>query len=210
VSGDTLQNYITNYNNFGNACQIGNLVFWGFNLADGPTAVGFEATAFDIQVLPVIATDIGINFNTGFWDISNGLRIDQIISYNVATLSGQALIKDATLFITGTLAGNGGSGGVTETLSPPVAGSPINASLPSTVSVNIDFSATPVSGFAVSNRMLLIGGPGNGDTAHISVIENDFSQNASVPEPVTTIPLGAGLVLFGTMLRKRLASKGAR
>jgi hypothetical protein len=208
VSADTLQNYITNYNTFGNSCQIGNLLFWGFNLADGPTALGLEATPSDIQVVPVIATDFGINFNTGFWDISNGLRIDQVISYNVATLSGQPLIKDATLFITGTLAGTGGSGGVTEAFGPPVPGSPMNASLPSTVSVNIDFSGAPVSQFTVSNRILLIGGPGNGDTAHISVIENGFSQIASVPEPISTIPLGAGLLLFGTVLRKRF--KGAR
>lgn len=204
----TLQSYITSHNNFGNACQIGDKLFWGFDLQNGPLAIGTEPTADDIKVLPIPGdglTLIGISFNSGFWDVSNLLPLDQILSYNVATLTGQPIIKDATLTIAGTLAGTGGSGTVVETLTPAVPGSPITALLPSTVSVNINFIGNMVSTLAVSNRITLQGGPGFSDTAHISVIENDFSENIVVPEPMTTVPLGAGLLFFGMAWRKRLA-----
>ena len=209
----TLQSYITNYNNSSNACQIGDKLFWGFDLQNGPLAIGTEPSASDIKVLPIPGdglTLIGISFNSGFWDVSSLLPLDQILSYNVATASGQAIIKDATLTIAGTLAGIGGTGTVVETLSPPVTGSPITVTLPSTVSVNINFISTMVPALAVSNRITLIGGPGFGDTAHISVIENDFSENIVVPEPMTTVPLGAGLLLFGLAWRKRLARTSAK
>jgi hypothetical protein len=208
VVDDFLGNYISSYNTFGNACQIGDKLFWGFSLTDGPGAIGAEPSDMDIKVLPIPGdglTLIGISFNSGFWDISDSLIIDQFISYNIATLSGQPIIKDATLSITGTLAGVGGSGTVVEQLNPAVPGSPITAMLPSTVSVNINFIGNQVSTLAVSNRITLVGGPGFGDTAHISVIENDFSENIVVPEPMTTVPLGAGLLLFGMAWRKRLA-----
>jgi hypothetical protein len=121
----------------------------------------------------------------------------------VATLSGDPLIKDATLTITGTFTGTGGSGSVQGTLSPAVAGSPLTASLPSTLSINIDFSSTKVSTFGVSNRITLLGGEGVRDLAHISVFENDFSELAgTVPEPMMTGPIGAGLLLFGLAGRK--------
>ena len=200
----TLQSYITTYNTFGNACQIGDKLFWGFSLADGALAIGAEPTADDIKVLPISGI-VGISFNSGFWDISSSIPIDQIIAYQVATLSGQAIITDATLTIVGTLAGNGASGRVVETLTPPVAGSPITAALPNTVSVNIGFSGNPMSTFAVSNRLTLIGGSGIGDTAHISVIENDFTSSFAVPEPMTTLPVSAGLLIFGVALRKRMS-----
>ena len=208
VVDDFLGNYVTNYNTFGNACQIGDKLFWGFSLTNGPLAIGAEPSVMDIKVQPIPGdglTLIGISFNSGFWDISGGIPIDQFITYNVATLTGQAIIKDATLSITGTLAGVGGSGTVVEQLNPAVPGSPITATLPNTVSVNINFIGNQVAGLAVSNRITLIGGPGFGDTAHISVIENDFSENIVVPEPMTTASLGAGLVLLGLVWRKRLA-----
>jgi len=201
---------MANYNSFGNACQVGNLLFWGFNLADGPSAVGAEATPDQISITPLTGGLYGLSFTSG-WLISNALPIDQIISYNVATLTGQALIKDATLTIVGTLAGSGASGSVVETLSPAVPGSPISASLPSTLSVNIDFTGNEVSGLAVSNRLLLVGGPGNSDSAHISIIENNFSQLLATPEPMTIMTLGAGLLLIGMARRNRGASaKGTR
>lgn len=202
----TLQSYITSSSSFATACQIGDKLFWGFSLTNGPGALGFEPTALQIQVQPVPGdglTNVGISFNTGGWVVSSAIPIDQILAYNVATVSGSALIKDATLTITGTLTGTGGSGSVQETLSPPVAGSPITVSLPSTLSINIDFSATKQSSFAVSNRITLLGGRGIQDLAHISVFENDFSETPeTVPEPMMAGPIGVGLLLFGLAGRK--------
>jgi hypothetical protein len=202
----TLQSYITGNDTFINACQIGDKLFWGFSLTNGPGALGFEPTAAQIQVQPVPGdglTNVGISFNTGGWVVSSSIPIDQILSYNVATVTGDALIKDATLTITGSLTGTGGSGSVQETLTPAVAGSPLTASLPSTLSINIDFSATKMSTLAVSNRITLLGGRGIPDLAHISVFENDFSEAVqTAPEPMTAGPLGAGLLLFGLAGRK--------
>ena len=207
----TLQSYITGSSTFATACQIGDKLFWGFALTNGPGSLGFEPNASQIQVQPVPGdglTNVGISFNTGGWVVSSSIPIDQILSYNVATVSGDPLIKDATLTITGTLTGTGGSGSVQETLSPPVAGSPIIASLPSNLSINIDFSSTKVSALAVSNEITLLGGQGVRDLAHISVFENDFSELAgTVPEPMMMGPIGAGLLLFG-LAGQKLRQRG--
>jgi hypothetical protein len=210
VNNVTLQSYITGSSTFANACEIGDKLFWGFNLNNGQLAIGAEPAATQIQVQTIPGdglSNIGISFNTGGWFISSGIPIDQVLSYNVATISGQPVIKDATLTITGNLIGVGGSAQVVETLNPTVAGSPITAALPTPVSVNINFSSTMVSTLAVSNRITLIGGRGPTDAAHISVFENDFSEAVTVPEPMMTIPLGAGLVLFG-LARRRRAIRG--
>ena len=206
VNDATLQSYITGNTTFATACQIGDKLFWGFQLTNGPLAIGAEPDATQIQVQTIPGdgfSNIGISFNSGGWFISGGIPIDQVVSYNVATVSGNPLIKDATLTITGNLIGSGGSAQVRETLSPAVPGSPLTAALPSTVSVNIDFTGNNVSSLAVSNRITLIGGPGIGDAAHISVFENDFSEAVSTPEPLLSLPLGAGLVILGLARRKR-------
>lgn len=204
VLNGTLASYITNHSTFGNACQIGDKLFWGFDTQNGSLSVGAEADPTNINVVPLPGdglTLIGISFNSGGWD-ADGFFIDQIINYNVATLSGLPIIKDATLTVTGTLTGTGGSASVVETLTPAVPGSPITASLPSTVSVNINFIGNQVNQLFVSNRLTLFGGTG---TAHISVMENDFSESIVVPEPVTSLSLGAGLLALGMAWRKRLA-----
>lgn len=203
VNDATLQSYIIGNSTFTNACQIGDKLFWNFQLASGPGSLGLEPTASGIQVQPVPGdglTNIGISFKSGFWAVSQAAPLDQFITYNVATVSGDALIKDATLTITGGLAGPGGSGSVTETLSPPVPGNPLSASLPSPLTMNIDFSNNKVSTFAVTNRMTMLGGLGFADRTQISMFENDFSEvvvPVVVPEPLVAGQIGAGLLVLG-------------
>jgi hypothetical protein len=204
VNDNSLQSYINSYNTFGNACQINDKVFWGFSLTPGPSASGTEPTASQIQVQTNLFdgfSNVGIVFNTGGWITSNGAVLDQVISYQVATISGFAAIKDATLTITGTLTGNGGSGNVTETLTPAQLGSPIGTAIPNPVSVNILFGA-PVNTLAVSTEVKVVGGVGFTDFAHISIVENDFSE--IVPEPFGFLLTGSGLVLLGLASRRRL------
>jgi hypothetical protein len=70
---------------------------------------------------------------------------------------------------------------VTETLNPAVAASPIIAAIPTPVVVNIDFSDTKQSSFSVINEISLLGGRGYSDVAHLSAIENDFSESVIIP-----------------------------
>jgi len=205
VNDNSLQQYITSYNTLANACQISDKIFWAFGLAAGPSASGGEPTASQIQVQDVPlggGNSVGIIFNSGGWITSFSTTLDSIITYRVATLSSFPGIKDATLTITGTLTGTGGSGGVTETLTPAVAGSPINTTLPSPVSVNINF--TPVAGLAVSDEVKVVGGTGFTDFAHISIVENDFSQ--IIPEPYGVALIGSGLLALGVLRRRRVRS----
>jgi hypothetical protein len=206
VNDASLATYISGNSTYESACQIGDKLFWGFTLTNGQSSIGAEPAATDIQVQTYPGdglTNIGIAFNTGGWSTSNGIPIDSIISYSVATISGLPLIKDATLAITGQLTGTGGSGSVTETLNPAVAGSPIVASIPTPVVVNIDFSGTKQSAFTVVDEISLMGGRGSSDVAHISAIENDFSESVVIPEPVTMVLIGGGLLAFGVFRRKK-------
>src|SRR5689334_3900480 len=113
VSGNSLQSYETSYSTFSNACVIGDKLFWGFNLSAGSGSQGFEPPASGISVATFPGdrfTDIGISLNSSGWAADPGFPIDAIITYNVATISGSAVIKDATLTITGTLTGAGDIG----------------------------------------------------------------------------------------------------
>jgi hypothetical protein len=166
VNDASLATYISGGSTRESACQIGDKLFWGFTLTSGPDAIGAEPAATDIQVQTFPGdglTNTGIAFNTGGWSTSNGIPIDSIISYSVATVSGAPIIKDATLTITGQLTGTGGRGTVTETLNPAVAASPIIAAIPTPVVVNIDFSDTKQSSFSVINEISLLGGRGYSD-----------------------------------------------
>ena len=210
VNDGSLQTYITSYT-AANPCQIGDKLFWGFTLSAGPNSIGAEPTASGIQVQPVPGdglTNIGISFNSGGWVASGGIPgvsdipIDAILTYHVASMSGLAVIKDATVSITGTLPGTGGSAVLTETLTPGVAGSPLTASLPSSATDHIDFSSTLMSTFLVKDELILTGGPNERDIAHVSVFENDFSELVTIPEPFVSALIGSGLLLFGVVRRR--------
>ena len=203
TNGDNLQNYINNYNSFANACLIGDKLFWGFQLSTGSGSIGAEPSANQVNVTDLGAdlTNIGIQFTTGGWVSDVGIPIDQIISYNVATQSGQKLIKDATLSMTGTLNGLGASANLTETLTPAVPGSPLITTQVSPVS-HIDFSSNLQSGLAVSARLQL---STTNQTVHVSVIENDFSQ--VIPEPFAGFMVGSGLLVLGIVRRKLMVRK---
>jgi hypothetical protein len=204
LNDGSLQFYLTSYNNFGNACQIGDKLFWGFNLNN---TTGNEPPATQIQVQPIAndgITNIGISFNSGGWIADPGFPVDAFISYDVATLSGAAIIEDATLSITGTLSGAGATATITETLTPTVPGNPLVATLPSAVSSHIVFASNMQPTFHVVNEINLVVDPRFPlSSSHVSVVENDFSENVSVPEPLITSLVGSGLLALGLLHRKR-------
>src|SRR5215467_10814219 len=58
---------------------------------------GNEPPATQIQVLPLSfdgITNVGISFNSGGWIADPGFPVDAFISFNVATISGAAVIED--------------------------------------------------------------------------------------------------------------------
>ena len=202
VNDDTLQNYINNYSTQSNACQIGDKLFWGFQLVNnvGP---GPSASNVQVQALPFDGvTNIGVNFNTGGWAIANGATIDQSISYNVITLTSQPLIKDLTLIIAASLTNGTGSVAVTESVNPAVAGTPMTANV-GTQLVHDDFSPNYQTTLAVTDHITVVGGSNFVSFAHLSSIENDFSEFVTVPEPMVSTVIGSGLLLFGVMRRRR-------
>jgi hypothetical protein len=203
VNGDNLQNYINNYASQANACQIGDKLFWGFNIVNNPqaTASGPAASSINVQALPFDGlTNVGINFNGG-WVISSSGVLDQTISFNVITLSGQALIKDLTLIIAASLSDSTGSVNVTESVVPSVAGTPLTANV-GTQLVHNDFSPNYQTSFAVSDHLAVTGGSSFLSFAHLSAIENDFSELVTVPEPTIASLIGSGLLLFGLVQRR--------
>jgi hypothetical protein len=212
IGDGTLQSYITGSATFSTACQIGDKLFWGFglsyNVPPGTAGAGPTASQILVQTIPGDGlTNIGISFNSGGFSIANSFVIDGNITFNVATASGAPIMEDATLSIVGTLSGTTGSATVTETLTPGVFGSPLTASLPNNTSQHTDFSLTPVTTLAVNDHIVLVGGRTFSDIAHVSVIENDFSE-FTVPEPLVSVLFGSGLVLLGAM-RKRLKGQPA-
>ena len=201
LANGTYQFYETNYNTFANACSVGDKLFWGFT--DTPVT-GNEPSATGINVQPIPGdgfSNPGISFNSGGWTADVGFPIYEILDYNVATAGGSAVIEDATLTITGTLTGAGSLGSVTETLNPFVLGDPLTTTLPGTLSDHISFLSNQQTSFAVQNEIKLSITSAIA-TSHISVVENQFSEN--IPEPRVTVLMGSGLLLFGIARRKKV------
>jgi hypothetical protein len=192
--------YIANYMA---GCTIGDKLFsnWFY---DG----GGISNASDVTVTPIPGpnggnTDPGIQFSTGAWQAFPGQTNDFVLSYTVAAPPGM-LIDDAGLAITGGIAGPPGSGvgTVNEHLNNPVidiSGSPLVAAVPSPDHAHLDFSS-PVQSLNVVNNIHLQSTLGH---PTISAINEDFSQIQSAPEPVGTLLIGSGILVFGLKWRKR-------
>lgn len=204
VSDDTYQNYENNYSTLATACQIGDKLFWGFALVDN---TGFGPDVTEIKVLPLPfdgITNIGLSFNSGGWIADPGFPINDVLSYHVQTLTGAPIIDDATLAITGTLSGAGATATITESFNPFEPGTPLVVSLPTPPSAHVDFSSNMQSAFLIQDQINLFVNPANtGSSSHVSVIENDFSENITVPEPVMSTLIGSGLLLLGFVRRKQ-------
>jgi hypothetical protein len=198
--------WIANYNSQSNACQIGDKIFWNFAITTAGGGFGPDSDHVTVQPIPFdLTTNIGISFNSAQWVADIGFPIDSVLSYDVATISGFPAIKDATLNITGTLTGSGATADTTETLTPSVPGNPLHAILNSPAVVTINFLANAQNHFHVVDEVKANCGTCTGGTAaHISIVENDFSQ--IIPEPEVTVLIGSGLLLFG-LVRRRQARK---
>lgn len=110
------------------------------------------------------------------------------------TVASTAPITDASLHIVGSLGSAGSTATVDEVLGN---GFNLHAAVPSPLDASVTFPG--VSSLSVVKDAIVSGA--NGTT--ISVIRNDFSQTISTPEPASLAILGASLLGFGAVYRRR-------
>jgi hypothetical protein len=183
-----------------------NLRFSGF----GYSITGQTLPASSVNVLPFTTTvETGVTFQAG-WLATAGNVVDVDITYVVRAPKGQ-LLTDAYLSITGSLVGTGGTGiaSVGETLTNTATGAAITtltASLPGSPVDSATFAG--VQSITVSKDMILYGGTVPGGFSSISIINQGFSSNGTIPEPTSMALLGIGMAGFFTYRRlfKRAAT----
>ena len=193
--GGGLDSYIANYNGIGNACQIGDKLFYNFSVSNSidPTSVVILPDPGDGITNP------GLAFSSGSFSVDPGESLDGTIQYSVATMSGSAVIEDYSLSIA---VGNydtfaAGTAVVTETFTNPVGTSlttsfgPYAATNPT---AHIAFSPF-INGTTVTTRIQLFDPASSTDSVETSYIQEHFSEQ--LPEPGVTLLIGSGLLLLG-------------
>lgn len=201
-----LDMYIANYTGFSNACQIGDKLFYNFTYSASATGTATAPTANESAVIPDPGdgfTNPGIVFSVGGFLVFPGETMDATITYAIATLSGSAVLEDYSLSMAGshTASNSGGlgSGSVMESFGNHPTGSPLITSVgPGTSGVfnaHVDFVPWIVGTTVTTQIHLQSPNSGPVDRVTISAIQEHFSE--AIPEPVGTILIGSGLLLFG-------------
>ena len=209
----TLTTYIANYQGSANACQIGDKLFYNFGYGsstDGIPASG-SAGAVLVQIAPAPGdgiTNPGLIFGSLPFSVTAGHSMDGTITYDVATLSGSALMEDYGIVIAGshTDIGTGQAfGTVTESFSN-IATQLVTGFGPLTAHVNsAEVAFTPfISGALVTTQIHVQSPAGGGDFVSISLVRENFSE--IIPEPYEAVLIGSGLVLLG--LRRIRVKRG--
>lgn len=210
--GDSLADYMAS----GFSCTIGNLEFSNFTYSGTASPSGDAIGAASIEV--TLFDSSGFTFTSG-WDVTtqedgNSSFQDSVIGYSVQTVNGQATIEDLGLGFNGSVTGNGvasvteqyclgTTAGVGACVDPPTLGV---SDPPGTTSNDVVFGL--VSELSVSKDIDVTSGVDywsggyQASTANISTVTNSFSQ-ISVPEPVSMLMMGGGLVLLGVIRRRK-------
>jgi len=210
---NSLDSYIANYSGIGNACTIGDKLFYNFGYSSSLNNATPPA-ASDVQIAPDPGDGItrpGILFSVGGFLAFPGDILDATITYSVATVSGVALIQSYDLSIAGSHTAQPvgtGFGTVTESFSNNPAGTPLVTSVGPLAS-NVLSASQPflpsVSSVTVTTAIHLESPETLRpfDVVTISAIQEHFGELSSVPEPYSAALIGTGLLLFGLRLRKQ-------
>jgi len=196
------------------SCTIDNLLFSNFSYSPSANPSGIAIPASGIEVTPLtMLGDEGLKFTSG-WGVktqSDGSSSfqDSAISFTVSTNDHSLNLTDLSLSFNGDFTGTGTTrvnesycpGGAVSTCAGgasvvSVTNPPLNLTSP-----NIVF-AHPVSTLGITKDIFVASGT-NG-TAGISIVTNNFSNNA-VPEPATCLLIGGGLLGLGLLRRSRRA-----
>jgi hypothetical protein len=199
-----LDQYVSNNSGLGNACYIGDKLFYNFTYT---VNVGPGPSAGQITVAPDPGdglTSPGLIFSSGSLRVFAGGAMDVTIQYDVLTVSGSAVIDDYLLSMAGahTQTLGLGVGSVTESFSN--APTMVTQVGPGTFSVSTQHeSFSPwVSGTHVTTEVSLTSPAGSGDVVTVSAVQEHFSEE--IPEPYQAVLIGSGLLLLG-LWRRRVA-----
>ena len=209
---DTIANYMANYTSLATACQVGDKLFYAF-LYSGTAAGTTAPTSSQVTVVGDSSNvnEPGLVFSSSGWTVSgtstlaSPLYVDSNISFTVAVVGLVPLIYDASLDFANhfSVSGQGvASIGETVTLGNTNTSTALHVD-----SANGPFTSvsefSPVS-FVRVNKDLIVQVPQNIDaatgTATITSFREGFSE---MPEPVSCVLFGSGLLGLGLLRRRR-------
>lgn len=195
-------------------CEINNLLFDNFSDMESSAGAN-QLNAGQITVTPDFTLlDEGLQF-TASWSVASPAAMDSAISFTVQTVNGADTLDDISLSATEVSTGNGLSGVIEtycvgslkgagnhcpstlDTISvsdpPGQNNGPVTQTYGLTNELSVTKDIDVSSGFAYN---------GQPSTASISVVDNNYSQIGAVPEPISFVLVGAGLLGVGLMRRR--------
>lgn len=183
------------------SCTIGSLTFSNFSYSSGSFGGAVAIPSAGVSVTPQTGAEAGFQF-TAPWVASAGQGVDSTITYTV-TATGTS-ITDLLLSMAGFGFTDGGDVSVAETSAAPL----ISLLVFSNSTGTVPSASTTFSGVGSLTVTKDIAVAGNGGTAHLSVVNNEFSTS-SVPEPASMLLLGSGLIGLAGFVRRRRTGRSS-
>lgn len=193
-------------------CQLGNLLFNNFVYTPTANPATLAIPGAAVAIIPIPASfDEGFGFQiaSGFAATAPGSFVDSVLQFTVSTRDGSAGLTGLSLNTNGTSTGTG------------LASVSENFCVGGTSTVNCatlrNISVQSVGGIGLNNSAILGGvarlavskdiivSAGNSGTATTSLVDNQFSNNNTVPEPATFALIGLGLGGIALARRRRAA-----
>jgi PEP-CTERM motif len=220
---NSLAYYISNYTSAATACVVNDKLFYNF----GYSATAGSGTGTPGSVVAPTAAQITVNgdisdpnqpalvFASSGWTVSGSsslakpLFIDSNIAFTVAVIGLQPLMVGASLDMTGSSTTSGkGVASIGETLI--LGGGPASAALgvDSVAGPLLDSKTfAPVSFVRVSKDLIVhVPRPASGTNTGSSTITSfreGFTEISNVPEPVSAMLFGSGLIGLALIRRRR-------